>query len=151
MSYTTVAVTPGAGANINVDRISSNDYQRVKRTYGQEGLAADVVSTYHLVTAASTNAARIKSGASCLLGVSVFSLRATPLYIKFHDTNSSPPTAGSGVTLVVGVQAGTQRDFLIPGGRAFTSGLGITVVTGIADSDSAAVALNDAVIEVFYV
>ena len=134
-----------------MDRVSSVDYQRYKRTFGQADVAADVSSTYHLVTAATTNAARIKSGAACLLGLAVFSVRTSPLYIKFHDSNASPPTAGSGVVFAVGIQAGTSRELWIPGGRAFASGLGISVVTGIADSDANAVAASDAVIEVFYV
>jgi hypothetical protein len=51
----------------------------------------------------------------------------------------------------VGVQAGQQRDVALPGrGRAFTTGIAMTVVTDITDAGTAAVALNDAVIEVVH-
>jgi len=110
-----------------------------------------VVSTHHLVTAATTNAASVKASAGTLKSVHVSSARATRLYVKFHNT-AGTPTAGSGVVLVVSCQAGLDRDFVLPdGGRSFATGIGITVVTGMADSDATAVAAEDAVIEVCYV
>ena len=108
------------------------------------------VSTSHLVTAATTNATSIKASAGLLKSVHVLSVRATPLYVKFHNT-AGTPTAGSGVVLTVGVQAGMQRDFVLPdGGRSFATGIGMTVVSDIADAGTTAVAASDAVIEVVY-
>lgn len=162
MSYATVAVTPGAGATINVDRISGNDFQRMKPAWGTENSALDVSltnplpiqdtqpSTYHLITAASTNAANIKSSAGILRGVHVFNAAAYPVYVKFHNT-AGAPTAGSGVVLTVGVQAGGVRDFQLAGrGRAFGTGIGITVVKLMPDNDTTVVVANDAQIEVLY-
>ena len=162
MSYTTIAVTPGAGANVNVDRIAGNDTQRVKAAWGTEGAVSDVSllnplpiqdmnqSTYHLVTAASANAASVKASAGILRGVHVFNNTTYPIYVKFHNT-AGTPTAGSGVVFTVGVQAGTMRDLVLPGrGKAFGTGIGITVVKDMSDSGTTAVAANDAQVEVAY-
>jgi hypothetical protein len=162
VAYTTVAFTPGAGANINVDRVSGNDFQRTKPAWGVEGSAVDAslsnplpiqdtqVSSYHLVTAASTNAANIKASPGILRGVHVFNVAAYPIYVKFHNT-AGTPTAGAGVVFTVGVQAGGVRDVQLAGrGRAFGTGIGITVVKLMPDSDATAVVANDAQIEVLY-
>lgn len=110
-----------------------------------------VVSTAHLVTAGSGDATSIKASAGTLKSVHVLNVNTVPIYVKFHDT-AGVPTPGTGVVLSVGAQAGLPRDFPLPdGGRAFTTGIGMTVVTGIADDDATGVSLNDASIEVCYV
>lgn len=157
-----VAITAGAGTSIATDEVGSVHYQRVKATWGADGVATDVsssnplpvqraqVSTAHLVTAATTNATVVKASAGVLKSVHIYNNAAYPVYAKFHNT-ASAPTAGASVLLTVAVQAGQARDFVLPGGgRAFAAGIGMTVVKGIADSDTTAVALNDAQIEVTY-
>ena len=47
-----------------------------------------------------------------------------------------PPSSGANVSFPDGINFGT--------------GIGITTVTGLADSDSAAVAANDLIINIFY-
>jgi len=113
-------------------------------------LREPVVSTGHLIAAGSGDATSIKAAAGTLKSVHVFSKASAPIYVKFHNTVGAP-TPGAAVALTVGVQAGTQRDFVIPGGgRAFATGIGMSVVTGIADSDSTGVTAGDASIEVCY-
>lgn len=113
------------------------------------GAVGDVL-THGFVTAATTNAQNIKAAAGKLRSVHVFNKSDLPIYLKFHNT-AGVPTAGAGVVFRVGVQAGRERDLVLPGGgRAFATGLAITVVRGIADNDANAVAADDAVIEVGY-
>lgn len=104
---------------------------------------------FHLVTAATTNANNVKASAGQLYGVHVFNNAAYPVFVKFHNT-AGTPTPGSGVVFTVGVQAGTQRDVQSTFGIAFGTGIGLSVVQGITDADTTAVALNDAVIDVEY-
>lgn len=105
-------------------------------------------STAHLVTAASTNATVIKASAGTLRGISCFNNATYPIFIKFHNT-ASTPTAGAGVVFGVGIQAGTAGPPPIES-RAFATGIAITVVKGIADANNDAVAASDALIEVWY-
>jgi hypothetical protein len=109
-----------------------------------------VVTTAHLITAATTNATSVKAAAGTLKSVHVFNRSDAPIYVKFHN-DAGVPTPGASVALTVGVQAGVARDVVFPsGGRAFAAGIGMSVVAGIADTDATAVAANDASIEVTY-
>lgn len=106
-------------------------------------------SKYHAVFAASTNAANIKASAGQIRSVRVFNLAAYPIYVKFHNT-AAVPTAGAGVVETVGVQAGTSVIHTLEDGDAFSTGIGITIVKGIADTDATALVLNDGVVDVFF-
>jgi hypothetical protein len=107
------------------------------------------LSISHLVTAATTNAANIKASAGQVFGWSIYNNAAYPIYVKFHNT-AGTPTAGAGVVHSVGVQAGTGRDWNTDIGIAFSTGIGITVVKDITDAGTTAVALSDAIVEVYY-
>lgn len=106
-------------------------------------------SNSHLVAAATTNATIVKASAGLLTGVRVFNNAAYPVYVKFHNT-AGAPTPGAGVVKTIAVQAGTQRDVVIPGGHYFSTGIGMSIVKGITDADATAVALSDCVVDVEY-
>lgn len=107
-------------------------------------------SIYHLVSAATTNATNIKASAGKVTGWYIYNSNAAARKVVFHDT-AGTPTAGASVyfSLMIPPTAGANVSF--PSGIKFASGIGITTVTGLADSDSAAVALNDLIINISYV
>lgn len=107
-------------------------------------------SYYHKVAAGSGDAASIKASAGQLYGVHVFNNAGYPVFVKFYDTASAPTVGTTTVVFVTGVQAGQARDVVIPAGLAFTSGIGIAIVKGIADSDATSVAASDCVVSVAY-
>ena len=43
-------------------------------------------STYHVVSASSTNAANVKNTAGQVYGVTIFNLAVYPVYVKLHNT-----------------------------------------------------------------
>lgn len=106
-------------------------------------------STFHLVSAASTNATSVKASAGQLGGWYIYNSNAAALKIAFHNT-AGTPTAGSSVfmSVVIPPTAGANVEFTA--GIPFSTGIGITTVTGLADSDATAVAANDLVINLFY-
>jgi len=106
-------------------------------------------SFYHVVAAASTNAANIKASAGRVQGWSIFNAADYPVYVKFHNT-AGTPTAGSGVVYTIGVQAGTHVNFDDDDGLAFATGIGISITKLIADADATAVAASDCVVNVHY-
>lgn len=120
------------------------------------GGVAGTVSTHHIVTAASTNAANIKASAGTVYGVSGFNNADYPVKVCLHNT-AGTPTAGASVVWSQVVQAGQRLDVVIPqGGRAFATGIARTVVKiaaagDMADSGATATAANDAQFEVSYV
>lgn len=107
------------------------------------------LTTFHLVSAATTNATNIKASAGQVYGWYIYNSNAAARKVAFHNSASSP-TAGASIffTLVIPPNGGTNVSF--GSGIPFSSGIGITTVTGLADSDATAVALNDLIINIFY-
>lgn len=159
------SLNPGASGDV----IRSKDRTGVKtqivmldlNTSGSEDLVAGQLpvqvtpkttggcSIYHAVAAASANAANIKASAGQIYAVTVFNNAVYPIFVKFHNT-AGTPTAGTGVVKTIGVQAGITVPLNIPVGIAFGTGIGITIVKGIADADTTAVAASDCVVDVEY-
>lgn len=107
-------------------------------------------SDFHLVSAGSTNANVVKNSSGQLYGWSVFNNAAYPIFVKFYNQTTSP-TPGTGVVQTVAVQAGVSVELWLAGGRFYSTGIGLTVTKGIADSDATAVLANDCVLDIFYI
>lgn len=108
------------------------------------------MSTYHLVSAATTNATNIKNSAGRVYGWYIYNSNAAMRKIAFHNS-SSTPTAGASVFFSLCIPPLSGANVFATNGIYFSSGIGITTVTGAADSDNTAVAANDLVIDLFYV
>lgn len=106
-------------------------------------------TTFHLVSAATTNATNIKASAGQLGGWYIYNSNASARKIAFHNT-AGTPTAGAGVLLTVIIPGGAGANVEFTNGIPFSTGIAITTVTGLADSDSTAVGLNDLNINIFY-
>jgi hypothetical protein len=104
---------------------------------------------YHVVSAASTNGVSINASAGRVLGWTIFNIADYPVYVKFHNT-AGAVTAGTGVVYTVGVQSGQSVVFEDDDGLAFATGIGISIVKGIADADTTAVLASDCVVNVHY-
>jgi len=106
-------------------------------------------SDFHLISAATTNATNIKASAGQVYGWSIFNTNAAVRYVKLHNT-AGAPTAGTGVVYTIGVPATGGNNIALSSGIAFSTGIAVTTVTGTADTDTAAVAANDLVIDIHY-
>lgn len=106
-------------------------------------------SASHLVSSASTNATIVKGSAGRLLGWSLANTNAAWRYVKFHNQTTNP-TPGSGVVRVAAVPPNGVSNVTLEGGIAFSTGIGITTVTGANDADLNAVGTNDLVGEIFF-
>lgn len=110
---------------------------------------------FKLISAASTNATSVKATVGKLFYLAVFNLNAAPRYLKLYDKASAPTvgtdtpkhvflipgnTAGAGLTLILGA---------VP--AKFASGIALALTTGIADTDTGAVAANEIVVNLGYV
>jgi hypothetical protein len=136
----TWTVQPGNTANTTPWLVS-------KRPAATGGL-----SKFHLVGAATTNLTNIKASAGQVYAITAFNVAATPIYLKFHNTSGSP-TAGSGVTdtfLIPGNTAGAGMVINFDHGIAFSTGIAISTVTGIADADTTAIAASSLVLNIYY-
>ena len=111
--------------------------------------ATGAASGVHIVSAAGTNAASIKSSPGRVVGFVLTNNAATKVYVKLHNV-SAVPTAGSAVARSIGIPAGETITFTLEGGISFATGIGVSIVTGAADSDATGVALNDVVGDIFF-
>jgi hypothetical protein len=118
-------------------------------SFGVKPLTSGGLSIYHVVSAATDNAANVKASAGQLFGWSIYNNAGYPVYVKFHNT-AGTPTSGSGVVKALGVQAGTRAEAFTDVGIAFGTGIGISIVKGITDASTTAVALSDCIVDVFY-
>ena len=104
---------------------------------------------YYLSSAATTNATNIKNAAGQLYGYIVHNNATAMRKLCFHNS-SSAPTAGAGIYFTVPIPAGSLANVSFPNPVPFSSGIGITTVTGIGDTDATAVAANDLKITLLY-
>lgn len=107
------------------------------------------LTTYHLISAGSTNATNIKASAGQVYGWFLQNNASAIRKVAFHNT-SGTPTAGSSVFFSLTIPAGAAANVSFPNGIPFSTGIAITTVTGQADSDATAVTANDLNINIFY-
>lgn len=107
------------------------------------------LSTYHLVSAATTNATVVKNTPGQVFGWYIYNSNAAARKVVFHNA-SSTPTAGASVFFSLVIPPTSGANVEMTNGIAFSTGISITTVTGLADNDTAAVAANDLVINIFY-
>lgn len=107
-------------------------------------------STYHAISAASTNAAVVKASAGVLTGYYISNRSSAFRAVKLYN-KASAPTVGTDtprVVIDVPFESAANVEFSLP--IAFETGIAIAIVAGIADSDATAVALNDVAVTLFY-
>lgn len=112
--------------------------QQAQRTGG--------ASQFRLVAANTNNSTLIAVGQRTLYSAQLGTIGAAPAYVKFYD-KATAPTCGTDTpvkVLIIPAAAtaanGNASNSVIPLGAQFVNGIGICVVTGIADSDNTAVA-----------
>lgn len=103
--------------------------------------ATGAASTAKIVAAASTNAAVVKASAGRVVGWQLQNTTASPVYVKLHN-QATTPTAGASVFAPIAIPANGKSEYVSEAGIAFGTGIGITIVTGAADTDSNPVAAN---------
>jgi len=111
--------------------------------------ATGAASRTQVISAGTTNATIVKGSAGRLLGWSVSNTNAAWRYVKLHNQSTSP-TAGTGVVQTIAVPPNSTVNYSQEGGIAFTTGIGMTTVTGAALTDTTAVGLNDLIINLFF-
>jgi hypothetical protein len=110
--------------------------------------ATGAASTHHIVSAATTNIATIKSGAGRVYGYCLSNTVASWRYVKLH--NVATPTAGAAVQVTIGIPPNGKAECTIPMGFGFATAIGRTIVAGAADADTTAVGVADVVGDIFF-
>ena len=110
---------------------------------------ASGASATHLVSAATTNSTLVKNSAGKVLGWYFANTTASWIYVKLHN-QATVPTAGTGVVRTIAVPPNGISQFFSEGGITFVTGIGMTAVAGIADSDNTAITASALVGELIW-
>lgn len=143
-----LTITPGAGATLRAIDIGGKLFQSI----ADAAFDDDGWSIYSLVSAGSGDAHSVSATASTLHAIVAVNINASARYLKIYDT-ASTPTAGSGTPVLrIPLTGGaTGIPVVIPNINAkFTSGIGITLVTGITDAGSTGVTASETLVNLFY-
>lgn len=116
------------------------------------------LSAYSLVAAASDNATAIKTSAGQLYGWDLFSIDATPVYLKFYDLATAPTVGTSTIKLRFGIAkpvTGTAADGIADGrfwpmGIPFSTGIAMAAISGITDAGTGNLTASEVLINVYY-
>lgn len=164
-------VTPDANAQVDVNKIAGTatavnsgnkdaGTQRVVLATDQPALTNPLkttqtpattggLTTYHLVSAATTNATNIKASAGQVFGWYIYNSNAAARKVAFHNS-ASAPTAGASIFFAIVIPPSSGANVEFTNGIAFSSGIGITTVTDLTDAGATAVAASDLIINIFY-
>jgi len=102
------------------------------------------------ISAATTNATSVKASAGQVYGVVVSNSNAAVRYLKLYN-KASAPTVGTDVpvkTIMLPIGATVQLSW--PTGLPFSTGIAFALTTGVADTDVAAVAADEHVVNIDY-
>lgn len=124
---------------------------------GFTSLQAEVsggVKNHRIISANTDNAALVKSTTGQVLGWYITNINAAIAYVKLYN-KATAPTVGTDTPVltipVPGNTAGSGCTVFIPTGvDEFSNGIGIGIVTGVADNNNTAVAANEVVVNLFY-
>lgn len=109
------------------------------------------LSLFHLVSAASTNATLVKGSPGQVFGWYGYNSNAAARKIVLYDATTNPPVPGTtAVKMSIVIPAGSGANVEFTNGIEFATGIGLAMVTGLADSDTTGVAANDLVFNLMY-
>lgn len=119
-----------------------------KETAASKGYAIKLV-----ISGASTNATLVHGFPGYVYGWVCSNVNAAARYLKLYDL-AAAPTVGTDtavlITPIPGATTGGLNGQQIPGGLWFKNGIALALTTGVAQSDTGAVAANDIVVNLFY-
>jgi hypothetical protein len=108
-------------------------------------------TTYHLISAASTNATVVKASAGQLYGLSISNTNSSPRYFKLYNLASAPVVGTSPVAKTIQVPGNATVICAFPRGLSFSTGIAFAATANMADSDTTAIGAGDLSMDVDYV
>ncbi len=162
-----VAITAGAGTNVAADDISSVFYQRVKLTWGVDGVASDANATtplpvrlqplatggatmHSLLTLGTTNLTTVKASAGTVYSLTITNSNSTARYFKMYDKASNPVLASDTPVWRILVPGSGGIALPYPNGLAFATGIAYATTVGAADTNANVITANDLTINISY-
>lgn len=108
------------------------------------------VGRYRRVCTADTNADRVAARPAELVWLHLINVAASTRYVKLYDLLNAPSVGVDRPVITLAVPAGETLTAAIPDGLPFEYGIGLGIVTGLADSDATAPSAGDCVVNLRY-
>jgi hypothetical protein len=122
---------------------------RVVNVIGAEG--SRTVCTFNAAHLVNANTGVISAAPAYFRGFYLGSRASARVYVKLYNQTSAPSLGGAGVVRTFPIQAGVDRDLVLPiAGLFFSVGIAYTITTGHADADSTGITAGELVGEFFY-
>jgi hypothetical protein len=102
------------------------------------------------LSAASTNATSVKGSAGQVFGWYLYNANAAVRYLKLYNKATSPTVGTDTPVMTIPIPPGAGANVEFSHGIAFATGIGLALTTGVADADTAAVAANEIIVNLFY-
>ena len=103
-----------------------------------------------VISAATTNATVVKSSGGQIYGWHVYNSNAAVRFLKFYNKATAPTVGTDPAVITIALQPANVTSVEYTNGLAFATGIGLGLTVGLADSDTAAVAANEIVVNTFY-
>jgi len=102
------------------------------------------------ISTASTNAVSAKASAGQVYGYYIYNDSNQTRYVKLYN-KASAPTVGTDIpVMTIPIPGGSAANVDFSNGIAFATGIAFAMTTGMADTDTGAVAANEVVLNLFY-
>ncbi len=108
------------------------------------------VSTYHKISAASTNADTVKAAAGLVTGYYLVNIASAFRYVKLYNKASNPTVGTDTPRCVWGIPPLAAANMNLDPPVAFATGIAIAMVTGITDASAVAVGANEIAVTLHY-
>lgn len=97
------------------------------------------------IAAGSGDALEIKGAPGQVYSVTIFNNSGAVCFVKLHNATGTP-TPGSAEFIALGCQDSLPAHYTFPQGLVFDTGIGLTIVTGLADGSSTGVTADSVVV-----
>jgi hypothetical protein len=142
------AVTQPVSGTVTVNALPTGS--NVVGQVGLEPRTTGGLSISRTLSAASTNATSVKASAGQVFGYYLFNANAATRYLKLYNKASSPTVGTDTPVATIPIPAGAAANVEFTNGVGFATGIALALTTGVADSDTGAVAANEVVVNLFY-
>lgn len=105
---------------------------------------------HRLLSAASTNATSVRPTRCHLGGWYLYNTNAAVRYLKLYDKASAPTVGTDTPVLTIPIPPNSGANVNFANGIHFENGLAYALTTGVADSDTAAVAANEIIVNLLH-
>jgi hypothetical protein len=135
-----------------------HDWIDVGHKTGDEDVPVNIaddagLSMHKLISANTTNATSVKASAGKVYSIQVFNNNASQRFFKFYDKATAPTVGTDTPVKVIAIPGNTSGSGAVLAwgrGLTFANGVAYALTTGVADSDTNAVAANEIVVNVDY-